>query len=235
VTRASIGPRITEINALTESFCGNETVEGPETCDDGNSVDGDGCSAACLQESGCASAPAASCVLAAKASLQVQEKTPGKERLTAKLQGFAAATVQGDFGDPVAGDTRYDVCVYDSAGALVAALAVDRAGASCGPTAKPCWKDKGGKGFAYKDAGASASGVRSLAAASGAAGKGKLLVKAGNNAPKGQDAMPTGAAASLQAAGSATLQILVSGAQCYGAALATVQKADGVQFKASAP
>ena len=30
--------------------CGNHIVEAQETCDDGNAVDGDGCSAKCLKE-----------------------------------------------------------------------------------------------------------------------------------------------------------------------------------------
>jgi hypothetical protein len=135
----------------------------------------------------------------------------------------------------VTGGTRYDLCVYGPAGALAASLGVDRAGDVCGPQAKPCWKDKGGKGWSYKDAGASASGVRKLSASSGPAGKGKLQLQAGNNAGKGQSALPTGLATALQGAGSATLQVLTSDAQCYEAALSTVQKADGVQFKAKVP
>ena len=183
----------------------------------------------------CPAAPLAECLPAAKASLSILEKTTGKEKLAAKLSGFGSATTQADLGDPVAGGTRYGLCVYDGADVLVAALAVDRAGAPCGPKAKPCWKAKGGTGWSYKDPDGAASGVRALAALSGAAGKGKLQVKASNNAAKGQDAMPTGAAAALQAAASATVQLLTSDAQCFGAELPTVQKADGLQFKAKAP
>jgi cysteine-rich repeat protein len=236
VTRGSaLGPRITEINALTESFCGNETVEGDEECDDGNQDDGDGCSAACLVEEGCPSAPDESCIAAAKASLSIQEKTAGKEKLAAKLQAFASATAQADFGDPVAGATRYDVCVYDAKGALVASLGVARAGQTCGPADKPCWKDARGKGWSYKDPDAAASGVRKLAAVGGPAGKGKLQVQAGNNAAKGQTALPTGLAVALQGATAATLQVGASDAQCFRASLGTVVKADSVQFKAKAP
>jgi cysteine-rich repeat protein len=235
VTRNGLAARITEIDALTESFCGNTTVEGVEECDDGNQLDGDGCSAECLPEPGCLPAPAESCVAASKASLSIQEKSAGKEKLTATLSAFASATAQSDFGDPATGGTRYDLCVYDSAGALAASLAVDRAGDVCGPQAKPCWKNKGGKGWSYKDAGASASGVRKMSAASGPAGKGKLQLQAGNNAAKGQSALPTGLATALQGAGSATLQVLTSDAACYEAALSTVHTADGIQFKAKAP
>ena len=34
------------------AVCGNGTVEGHEQCDDGNRVNGDGCSAACTKEGG---------------------------------------------------------------------------------------------------------------------------------------------------------------------------------------
>jgi hypothetical protein len=182
---------------------------------------------------GCAAAPAKGCVAAAKATLAVQEKKAGKEKLTAKLQAFAAATTAADFGDPVAGATAYELCIYTAEGTLAGALSVDRAGANCG--AKPCWKAKGTSGWAYKDALAGASGVRALAAKAGAAGKGKLQLKAGNNAAKGQTALPTGIAAALQGATSATLQFLTSDALCLEATLGTVKAADGVQFKAKAP
>ena len=188
-----------------------------------------------VPEPGCPAAPAASCVSMAKASLSVQEKKVGKEKLAAKLQSLESAAVQADFGDPATGATRYDVCVYDAAGALAASLVVDRAGASCGASAKPCWKDKGGKGWSYKDPDASAGGVRTLAVAGGPAGKGKLQVQAGNNSAKGQSSLPTGIAALLQGASSATLQVLTSDARCFEAGLSTVQKADSVQFKAKAP
>jgi fibro-slime domain-containing protein len=40
--------------------CGDKTVEGAEACDDGNAIDGDGCSAACTLEPDCASGTCAS-------------------------------------------------------------------------------------------------------------------------------------------------------------------------------
>jgi cysteine-rich repeat protein len=232
---SSFGPRIHEIDALTESFCGNTTVEGEEQCDDGNQTAGDGCDAACLLEAGCPPAPDATCVAAAKASLVVNDSKPGREKLAAKLQGFASATTQGDFGNPASGSTRYDLCIYDPEDAGVAGLAVDEAGESCGPKSKPCWKDKAGKGWVYADPDADASGVRKLVATSGPAGKGKLQVQAGNNAAKGQDELPVGIAAMLEAASSATVQMHTSDGLCYGALLSTIKKADGVVFQGKAP
>ena len=35
------------IYAIRRAICGNGQVEGAEQCDDGNTVDGDGCSADC--------------------------------------------------------------------------------------------------------------------------------------------------------------------------------------------
>ena len=232
VTRTSNGPRITEIDALTVSFCGNATTEGSEQCDDGNTVAGDGCDA-CVLEPGCPAALDPTCVTAAKASLSVNDTKPGKEKLTAKLQAFASATTQADFGNPATGSTRYDLCIYDPEEALTANLVVNEAGETCG--AKPCWKDKGGKGWAYKDPQADASGVRKITATSGPAGKGKLQVQAGNNAAKGQDEMPVGIAAMLEAASSATVQVQTSDGLCYGATLSTIKKAAGGVFQGKTP
>jgi hypothetical protein len=175
------------------------------------------------------------CPAAAKGSLSVVEKKLGGEKLTAKLQAFEAATGPADFGDPVAAATRYDVCIYHPAGTLSGGLTVDRAGALCGKKQKPCWKAAGTKGWSYKDPDASAAGVRQLKAIGGPVGKGKVQIKAGNAAKKGQLAMPTGIAAALQGAASATLQLRTSDAACFQSTLGTVKKADGVQFKARAP
>ncbi|MFH1787587.1 MAG: DUF4215 domain-containing protein [archaeon] len=35
---------------LTQPFCGDHIIEGTEECDDGNNIDGDGCSSSCLDE-----------------------------------------------------------------------------------------------------------------------------------------------------------------------------------------
>ena len=183
----------------------------------------------------CPAAPAPDCIAAARASLSVNEAKAGKEKLTAKLSSFAEATAQADFGDPVGGSTRFDLCLYDAAGDLVAGLAVERAGALCGPKQKPCWKAHKTSGYAYADPLGSAAGVRKLSAAGGEAGKGKLALQASNAAKKGQTALPLGIASALAGAGSAALQLHASGAECFSAALGSVSRADGAQFKAKAP
>ena len=214
-------------------LCGDGIQEGAEACDDGNTATGDGCDAACAIEPVCTTTPPAPCRTAAKASLSIVEKAPGSEKLKAKLQGFDAATSQADFGDPVGGATRYDVCLYDAQDQVVAELNVSRGGVSCG--AKPCWKAKGTSGFGYKDPAASADGVQKIAAAGGAAGKGKLQLQAGNKAKKGQTALPAGLTAALASATSARLQVRTSDAACFEAALGTVTKSDATLFKAKAP
>jgi hypothetical protein len=183
----------------------------------------------------CPDTPRPDCLVAAKAKLAIKEKKPGAEKFALALKGFSDATAQGDFGNPVDGVTRYDVCLFDGDGSSVVRLTVDRAGDSCGAGAKPCWKAKGVKGFAYKDPAAESSGVRKMASASGPVNKGKLAVAAGNKAPKGQTALPHGLALRLAAESSVFVQVAASDALCYEATLDNVKKADGRQFKAKKP
>jgi hypothetical protein len=132
----------------------------------------------------------------------------------------------------VAGGTRYDVCLYDASDALVAALAVDRAGALCGR--KPCWKARRA-GFTYADPSASASGVAKLVARAGAAGKGKLTAQARNRMAKGQTALQTGLAAALADDAAATAQVKASDGACFELRNAGVSKAGPGLFQASLP
>ena len=180
----------------------------------------------------CGCAPIEGCVPAGKASLTVVEKKPGREKLNLSLKKFVEETTKGSFGDPVASQSRYAVCIYDETATLVAGLAVDRAQDTCGSKGKPCWGSKADKGYAYKDPDAAASGAKKIVALSGDAGKGKLLVRAANNDKKSQTAMPVGIAAALENHGAAAVQVLVSEGRCYEASLDDVKKADGMRFKA---
>ena len=214
-------------------FCGDGTLQLGEACDDGNTEDGDGCSAACALD--CNAGPLASCVAAGAGSLSIDEGKPGKEKAKAKLEKFASAVVASDFGDPVAGDTSMRVCVYDDADALALELNVDRAGDLCGPKQKPCWKPIEGKGFAYKDPSAQASGVSELKAKGGKAGKGSVTVKGKNDPKKGLTSLPTGGAAALAGSTQAAIQLVTSDAGCFEVQLPRVKKADGTRFEAKAP
>jgi hypothetical protein len=91
------------------------------------------------------------------------------------------------------------------------------------------------KGFAYKDADGLSDGVTKIAATSGPVGRGKLQERAAHSTRKGQGAMPTGIAAALEGASSATLQVRASDALCYGAVLGTARKNEGSLFEARTP
>ena len=185
--------------------------------------------------SSCPATPEPSCTAGfAKGSLSVDERKPGKEKLTAKLTKGPALS-QTDFGDPtVDGGTAVSLCIYDDAGTRVAALEVDRAGFGCGN--QQCWKPIGrpppGKGFAYKEAEGSAAGVRSLSLKGGAAGKSSLAVSASNREKKGQTALPTGIAGALVSSAEVTLQVHTSDAGCFSATLDEVVSQSSDLFKA---
>ena len=215
-------------------FCGDGVVQASETCDDGNTVDGDGCSADCSTITFCAPAPNPSCIGAAKASLDINEKKAGKEKIKVSLKKLDAATTTVDFGDPVTGTTVYDVCIYDGADALVTTLLVDRAGDVCGPKAKDCWK-AAKKGPKYKDQDAASAGMKKITGKSGDAGKGQVKASAGNKDNKGQTAMPTGLTAAMSGQTQATVQVHASDGQCFGATLTNVKKSDATRFKAKLP
>jgi hypothetical protein len=140
----------------------------------------------------CDPTPLPGCLSAAKASLSINEKKLEKAKLSAKLAGFSEATTRVDLGDPVAGGTVYDACLYDGADQLVGGLAVARAGDACGAEQKACWKPRGSTGWSYKDPAAASNGVRSMLAVSGAAGKGQWKLQAGNDVKKEQDTLPLG-------------------------------------------
>jgi len=215
--------------------CGNGVLQEGEECDDGNTVGGDGCTATCETEA-CPAQPLMGCAVALKANLTVDEKKAGKEKFKATLSKLDTGVALAELGDPVNVATTYAVCVYDGSDVLVGELGLDAdAGQLCGSKQKPCWKSKKSKGFDYKDQDAADSGVKKLALKTGAVGKGKLQVDAGNKEKKNQSSLPTGTAPALNGATSALLQISVDGGACFEAPFATIKKADGVQFKAKLP
>ncbi|MGI9430780.1 MAG: myxococcus cysteine-rich repeat containing protein, partial [Myxococcota bacterium] len=200
-----------QLSVTGAGICGDGVVNSGEQCDDGNTVSGDGCSALCQDEAVvdlCAPAPLLDCSEAAKGSLSIVEKKLGNEKWKLGLKGFSTETTAASFGDPVSGGTAYATCIYDGSDALVTGAVVERAGQTCGPKSKPCWKAKGNKGWNYKDSDAGAQGVRKLALQSGTAGKGKLALQAGNKAKKSQASLPVGVAALLQDTASVRVQVV---------------------------
>ena len=164
-----------------------------------------------------------------KSTLLVKEKTAGKERLKVVLKGFRAGLLAQQLGDPERGTTAYHVCIYDASEDLAGALTVDRAGGICG--SRTCWRALGIRGWKYRDAAASSDGVQRLVAKSGA-NNARLIVSARNHSKKGLTSMPTGIAAALTGSGRATVRVLTSDADCFGATLSRVRKNTGDVFKA---
>ena len=183
---------------------------------------------------GCSPAPRSGCVAAGRASLSINERNPGKERVKGTLQTLAAVTTASDFGNPVSGSTRYDVCIYNQAGALVGEMTIDRAGQTCGT--RPCWKTVGTVGYRYTDKTAAADGMKSIVAKSGVFGKGSLKVKGANRSTAGQTSLPTGIAAALQTSNAqSTLQVVTDDAGCFEGVFSTVKRNTTLEYSASTP
>lgn len=223
-------PQFEDCNTCASTLCGDGVTDPGEECDDNDTVGGDGCSATCQLE-GCPSAPDPACREGfAKGAFTVSEKTPGREKLVARLLKGPSLSAT-DFGDPVAGGTAYRLCIYDGAGALAGDLAVDRAGDTC--DGEPCWKGlgkpAGSNGYRYKDKALTADGVLLMLLRAGPAGRSKVIVR-----EKG----PTGIAAALSGATSATVQLVASDAtapSCFSLDLPAVTKNDELRFKAKGP
>ncbi len=178
----------------------------------------------------CDPAPTSPCIAAGQAQLKYSEKTPGKAKMQLQWKKLASATTAGDFGDPVAGDTRVALCLYDQGNALVEELQVVRAAQLC--AGKPCWKANGTKGFAYKDKNNSAAGVAKIAFGAGDAGKGKASAAGANNAAKNMTALPTGVVAALTGSLTPTIQLVTSDGLCIGASMTVVKKDAGGEYAA---
>ena len=179
----------------------------------------------------CASSPKTGCIEAAVAKMQVSEKKAGKEKMKIGWGKLAEEVVQADFGDPVGTETEVAACIYDDAGALVGDYRVQLGAQQCGD--KPCWKAKGTKGYGFKDKVASNDGIDKIQLAGGEAGKGKASVGGKNNADKGATALPTGVVAGLTLEIAPTVQIVAGGGRCITAAINSISKDDGQQYKAA--
>ena len=146
------------------------------------------------------------------------------------LRKLAAAVGQAEFGNPVAGSTRYGVCVYDGTGALVEDLSVARAGQLCG--SQPCWRTAGSGGYRYGDRSRSADGVEKIVLKGGAATRGAMIIKASNRG----GTLPLGVAAALQTPGNQPIvQVLTDDAGCFDVTLSTVTASTSQRFTGKAP
>jgi cysteine-rich repeat protein len=239
-----------------EVQCGDGEIGPGEECDDGNSEDGDCCSATCLYEdpgtecgdgNACTGAdvcdgagvcaaggPSSTCIGGfAKATLLINEKRAGKEKVIAKLnKGPDIALADFGFQAPplVMPTTMYSLCIFDDADNLIVELEARRLVVSeC--AGKQCWSQRG-LGWLYKDKAAAYDGVQQIKLKGGPAGKTQVQVKAGNNEPKGQVALPTGIAAQLTTTTNAKVQVVSTDAACFEAVVDQVKKQDTYLFKA---
>jgi cysteine-rich repeat protein len=208
--------------------CGDGFVQELEECDDGNTVDNDGCSASC--ELGCNPVPIGACVQSDAGSFAIDERKPGSEKLKIGLKKLVDAVAAADFGDPVAGETVHRICVYDDALQLQLDIEVDRSGDFCGEG--PCWKSLGAKGLVYADPVAAAEGIFKITAKPGSARKGAISIQGKNDPKKGLTALPTGVAASLAGSTQVRVRFLASDGLCFEDLLGKVTSDTGLVYKA---
>jgi len=130
--------------------CGNGSIGTDEQCDDGNIIDGDGCSSTCRLEL-CGPVPISGCrspMTAGKAHLALKDDADdARDRIVWQWSKGQATTI-GEFGDPLT-TASYAICIYDSSSMPqpVVSLVAPRGGACAG---KPCWEAPN-HGFKYAD------------------------------------------------------------------------------------
>jgi hypothetical protein len=171
------------------------------------------------------------CAAPSRALLEIRDHRPGRERMKIVMRRFDPPLLPAQIGDPVTGDTAYAVCVYDDRDRLVSSLTVDRAGAMCSTTGRPCWVATKGRGMRYADKDLTADGIRTLAVEVGGADGGRVLVKGKNYARRGRVHLPTGSAAALASTARATVQVVTSDADCLGITLDEIPVSNGRMFK----
>jgi hypothetical protein len=179
----------------------------------------------------CPVAPASGCEASHDASLRIDERRPGREKLAADLRMIVGNIQLAVFGDPVAGATRLDFCLY-ATDALLAELPVDRGGAACG--SKPCWSPfttRYVEGYTYVDREASV-GFTKIQERLYATQAAWVVARGRNRAFRGQNGLPTGLAAALEGQAQVRVQLLVSDGACFDVVLDDVTLADGTRFKA---
>ncbi len=229
------------------AVCGDACVDAGEACDDGNTADGDCCSAACDAAQGCpacevcdpragmcVAAPRANCRLSVdprRSTLALRNASPDDgDRVTWKwLAG--EATAAGDFGEPQVADD-YALCIYDDAQGSAALLfrATAPAAGICGTT--PCWIALGSGGFRYRDKEGTPDGLTILRLSSGTDGRARVIVKgAGSNLSGGPAGLPT-----LPLPLPLRVQLQAGDGECFEAthSAAGVVRNDGGRFKGTA-
>jgi hypothetical protein len=178
----------------------------------------------------CSSSPDPGCVAGFAKGLLMINDVPGKEKLVAKMLGGPELS-QTDMGNPLDSllggtGTAFALCIYAANQALIGEMIVDRAGGTCAD-GNPCWKSIGkpptdptgpGKGYNYKDANQSSSGIQRIMYRGGHQGKSKTLING-----KGPN-LPVELLAQLQGSASATVQLRSSDGICLSVTLQSFNK-----------
>jgi cysteine-rich repeat protein len=214
-----------------DAVCGDSAVEGTEQCDDGNTEDWDGCSASC-QIRLCMDPPPPDCVMAFHGTLSVSQRGKDDKR-TAKfkleLSGFSEDAALLDFGDPVFGLTRYDLCVYGELPYPYGQVIVPRGFDTCGKKEKACWKKKGEDTYVYSDEDLLASGVRKILFQAGPRGEGRISVTAARTKKSPYLGLMNSA---LEGDASAEIRIMSSDGRCFGGSFTDLLVNETERFKA---
>jgi hypothetical protein len=162
------------------------------------------------------------------ASVSLVNKVKDKSDAFAWSWLKGAATLGGDFGNPVTTDA-VTVCVFDASGSTARLVLGAEVAASGTCRRKPCWKGVGrpaaSKGFRYSDSTGRVGGITVITLTPGIAGKAKIVVRG-----KGPGlAMPA-----LPAPVPLVVQLGLSGGACFEARYPApgVKKNDWTRFTA---
>lgn len=165
--------------AYTTTACGNGNLDPGEECDDGNTIDGDVCSNACMYA--CPPTPRTDCAGPSVASVLLRTHTlkPAASKLVFKWSGNTGGLL--NLGNPWA-TTSYAFCLYEQppSGAARAITLVAPAGGTCGT--KPCWTGKVPVFFTYVDTARTVRGLKKLRVKTSASGVGSISLMAGGSA-----------------------------------------------------
>ena len=182
---------------------------------------------------GCSLAPASGCETGEKVQIQVNERSFGKEQIKVKVDTLGSTLPLSFFGDPIAGNTNYAICLYDAKETLVGTLAVNRPQELCG--ARTCWNFLKTTGYKYVDKELTAHGVLQIQVKSGPAGTGRFSAKAKRNLAKGMLAMPVDITPQLEGDRHATVQLQLNNGSCVTGTVTNISDADEKLFKGKTP
>jgi len=185
----------------------------------------------------CPATPALTCFGAGKSSVKIRDKgDPDKRKFSWKWNRGLLPLAQGDFGDPMNGNTGYTLCVYDDVGwfpVLKFGATVAPAGTCDGSS---CWKAVSQTGWQYKNGAGNSNGITKLSLKGGNAGKPKVQIA---GAGPGLALPPPFSASEFFDQNPAVVVQLFSSnpANCWSSTFDTssTKKNDGQQFKATTP